>query len=137
MYQEVRSFVVRVKPEILISFGFDGFTGHLDHVTIGAVTKKLAQDLHIPFVTFAKPSRDLFPDFDTHLLKKRKNGCYVDMQPGLSENFIRIEVDPQIKLEALALHKSQFVGLNPHNNFPKNIADHIMESEYFNADFFD
>ena len=137
MYKVVRAFIFRTKPEVLISFGDDGFTGHSDHIAIGMVVKKIAQELHISFVTFAKPPSDLFPDFDSHLLKKRKNGTYISMQSIAENNMIAIVVDPNVKLQALALHESQFAGLNPYNNFSKPISDHILQNEYFRVNVFE
>jgi LmbE family N-acetylglucosaminyl deacetylase len=127
----VLTFITTHRPDILISFNQDGFTGHRDHVIISTITKEIAKNLSIPFFTFSKPPHETFPDFTMHLFKKRKNGIYVENEQKHKTPNIQIVVDPKVKLEALKLYESQFAGLNPHNIFPNDIAEHILNNEYF------
>lgn len=124
-------FIATHDPEVLISFGDDGFTGHTDHVVLGKIVKDLAKELNIPFFTFSKPPRSLYSDFDDHLLKKRKQGVYAESFLEYKIPDINISIDPVKKLAALELYKSQFEGLDPYRIFPKDIADHILSNEYF------
>lgn len=127
----VLKFITTHKPDILISFNEDGFTGHSDHIAISQITKEIANNLNLPFFTFSKPPYDIYPDFNHHLLKKRKNGSYLKDEKIHKKPNIKITINPTIKLEALKLYESQFEGLNPHNVFPTEIADHILNNEYF------
>ena len=130
LYYAVQDFVMHTEPDVLIGFDDDGFTGHADHISSSAVVKRVARELAIPLFVFAKPPVDVVPDFDVHLCKKRKMGTYVDTTIS-SIPSVHIACDPAIKLEALALHASQFAGLDPRANFPEEIAEHILANEYF------
>lgn len=132
--ESVLKFITTHKPDILISFNEDGFTGHSDHIAISQITKEIANNLNLPFFTFSKPPHELYPDFNNHLLKKRKNGSYLEDDRTHKKPNIKITINPTIKLEALKLYGSQFEGLNPHNVFPTEIADHILNNEYFSSE---
>lgn len=130
----VLKFINVHKPDILISFNEYGFTGHSDHIAISQITKEIANNLNLPFFTFSKPPHEIYPDFNNHLLKKRKNGSYLEDNKIHKKPNIKITVNPKTKLEALKLYVSQFEGLNPYNVFTNEIADHILNNEYFSPE---
>lgn len=130
IYNSALRFVEKYKPNVLVSFGEDGFTGHNDHIAIAKIAEKLSKETSITLFTFSKPPHHLYPDFNTHLFKKRKNGSYANINKHKDPE-IKIKINSKVKLNALKLHDSQFFGLNPHNNFPKEIAKHILSYEYF------
>lgn len=85
-------------PDIILSFGADGISGHLDHIAIGAVAKKLAQKLRARFIVFAAPPR-LIKNFH-HLKKRRKFGVYAERVVHAPHN-MKIDINGTVKLRAL------------------------------------
>jgi LmbE family N-acetylglucosaminyl deacetylase len=131
--KEVMKFVLKTKPDILISFGLDGYTGHTDHITVGRVAKIVAQKMKVEFLEFARPPLDQCADLGKYLKKKRKNGLYLKKVSNKRGAVLSIKVDPKTKIEALRLYKTQFMGINPYNIFPKKIAEHLLSREYYSV----
>ena len=127
LVRELGGFVVGLDIDLIVSFGADGFTGHRDHIAVGVVARKVASDLNLPFVEFARPK-----DFDImeYLAPKRINGNYRLDAPANEAN-ICVVANAAVKLEALRLHESQFRGLDPYRVFPREIAEDLLSNEYF------
>ncbi len=127
---EVKDFILKVKPDAVLSFGDDGYTGHRDHTVLGKIARKISLELGFKFIEFSTPHIDTCPGFYDYLSSKRKNGFYEDnIEKNKANLFVKIDKDT--KLQALKLYKTQFKGLDPYNTFPKDIADHLLEYEYF------
>lgn len=126
----VRSFLEYTKPDLIVSFGECGYSGHKDHVAIHKIVKKVSVEMGLPMMEFATPDKDIFPDFHLHLNKKRKHGVYeADLK--MKKPNIQIKIQKDVKIQAMKMHETQYAGLNPYNNFPEGIAEHILSYEYF------
>lgn len=124
--------VEATRPDAIVSFGPDGYTGHADHVAIGEVAGELAEKHGIPLWTFSLPDGELESAFRACLQKKRVHGIYADVaDESIAKDCICVHVEPERKLEALKHHASQFGGLDPYRVFPAEIADHFLRHEYF------
>lgn len=128
IYKKVLPLARRLDPEVIVSFGPDGISGHLDHIAIGAVSKKIARTLRVPFIAFAAPPHLI--ENVHHLKKRRKFGAYSRRLRHRAHN-LRIPIDPKIKLKALGYHSSQIESKNPFSWFEKRVMKHILHFEYF------
>lgn len=129
--KDVLEFFQKYKPDIVISFGPDGYTGHRDHIIVGSVAYKIAQKYSIPFFAFSGPSTDIYPDFYKYLSHKRKHGKYNDDYIIDHKPDICIEINREVKERILNIYKTQYKGIHPHNIFPQDIAEHMLCNEYY------
>lgn len=126
---EVGNFLDKVQPEIVISFGLDGYSGHKDHVALSQIVKKNVTERGLEFIEFSGPSEEVCAGYEECLFKKRKNGAYQDLVR--SKANICVEIDREVKLSAINMYETQRAGLDPFKIFPKQVADHLVQYEYF------
>jgi N-acetylglucosamine malate deacetylase 2 len=116
----------RLQPDLVISFGSDGFTGHKDHIAVGKIARDAAQTMKLPFLALSGP-----PSFTQAILKKRrKQGIYNDKVKRIKPNLV-IKVDPNIKFKCLCQHTSQSSNKNPLQGLPPKVVQDILTKEYF------
>lgn len=127
-----RPLVQEFKPEVVLGFGKDGYTGNIDHVVVGEIAHHLAEEADIPYYSFALPDGDKAKSFRESFDKKRKNGIYTDSHYN-QESALIVEIDPDFKFNLLKIHATQFEGLNPFNIFSKEDAEHFLRFEYFSG----
>lgn len=131
--KEIKNFLTATNPELVVSFGEDGYSGHKDHTAIYQVLKKLLdQKPNWNFMQFAGPTEAECLGYEECLLKKRKNGSY-DPLRRVQPN-VRVLIDPEVKRKAISFYETQLAGLDPYNIFPNEVAEHIMKYEYFYRD---
>ena len=121
-------FAAKHRPEFIISFGQDGVSGHIDHISVGKVAKKVAKELKVPFLAFSAPP-ELHKSME-ELKKRRKHGKYVKTLKHGSHD-IEIKVNPRKKLKALNFHKSQLDPEGPLAKFPAKTVKQVLTREYF------
>lgn len=103
--------VRRYKPDFILSFGPDGFSGHKDHIAVGKAAQVIARRLGVPFVTFSLP-----PTFRrtsaSYLKSRRKSLNYKSVR--YSRPNLKIKIDPAVERKSLRIYASQKgVGKNP------------------------
>src|SRR5262245_54475539 len=54
-FKRLLPFAKKLRPDLIISFGRDGISGHVDHISAGKVAKQVARKLKIPFLAFSAP----------------------------------------------------------------------------------
>lgn len=124
------NIVEKLSPDVVISFGPDGYTGHADHQTAYAVCNTVTKVQSLSFAMFCLPPAPYRQECQEVLLKKRKFGAYSQSQTCAEPN-IKIAVDGEQKLRALECHATQFAGLNPYSLFSSGLARHVLSFEYF------
>jgi len=127
LQRELEKLTKKLHFDSIFSFGPDGLSGHKDHITVGAVAKKIAQRRKVPFVAFGAPPS--YYKYRKLISRRRKFGVYtkkwVDFRPNL-----KIKIDPKQKLQAIKLHQSQYTK-NPLAHIPAQVVRDLLNYEYF------
>ena len=127
-YKELLVFAEKHRPDVLISFGKDGISGHRDHIAAGNVAKKASARLKTPLVTFAAPPT-LAQSMEV-MRQHRKHGKYIKTVRHQPYDLV-IQVNSRTKLKALYHHKSQFAGEDPFQDFPPETIREFLTHEFF------
>ncbi len=117
-----------LKPDVILSFGPDGISGHLDHIAVGSVAKKIARDLKVPFIAFAA-SPHLVKNFRS-LEQRRKFGVYSKSVRHAAHD-LKIAVNSKIKSKTLRFHRSQIGDVGQFRSENRVIAKNFLRYEYF------
>lgn len=123
------SFAKKYNPDAIISFGKDGISGHLDHITTGQVARQIAKKLKIPFIASALPP-SIIKKALKWLASRKKVGYYVKKVVYEKPN-IKIIVNSKIKKRALGIHQSQMDNKNAFTGFPVYAVKELLKAEYF------
>ena len=129
LYKELLPIAKKIDPHFIISFGKDGISGHLDHVTIGEVAKNISKKLSKNFLAFSRPPK-LQQNAKHWFKKKRNKGVYLD-DSEYDKPHIAIRINPKVKLKAIRFHKSQLDNNKPFSKIPKLAADEMLKAEYY------
>ena len=120
-----------VSPELIMSFGDDGLTGHKDHVAIGRAAKHLAKDLRLDLCMFAFP-KSFAKVAKALFVERRKFGNYLANRGWKFEKpNIDIHINPAVKGRALECHASQLDRGGVMGSFPEKYKKLFLSREYF------
>lgn len=126
----VEQVVAALLPDLLLTFGVEGYTGHADHCATHRAVQAVACERAIPCAYFAHPPDPWRAEVGAALANKRVHGVYDAGQvPGGRAE--RVVVDPACKYTVLQAHQTQFPGLDPHRLFSAACAEHFLSHEYF------
>ncbi len=123
-----RTIARTLKPNYIVSFGPDGISRHLDHIAIGRVARRLADELVLPFLAFARPPKIAYREEFYRSL--RRHGVYARTL-GYTKPNLKILADPKRKLAVIRLHKSQLKQARPLPSMPAYALREILSAEYF------
>ncbi len=118
-----------VSPEVVLTFGPDGYTGHADHCATHRAVQGIAHQSGIPCAFFAHPPEPWRAEMRAVLAKKRMHGVY-DADEGWGGPMHAIAVNPERKYAVLQAHQTQFPGLDPYWLFSAACAEHFLSHEY-------
>jgi len=129
VHTEVQKVVKKIQPDVIVSFGPDGITGHMDHITIGEISALLAKKSKAQFFacTYAEKYHEQLPKW---LLGRRVNNHYKNICQYKKVKF-EVDVDPKWKLRMLRLHASQVDQKNPYHPIPKTVTQQLLSVECF------
>lgn len=119
----------RYAPQVVISFGPDGISGHHDHIAAGKVARQVAQTLRLPFYSFTLP-----PAVATNALtwlKHRRKASHYANTIHFKKPSLKIPINRQVKLRALRSHVSQMDNKNAFTGFPPFAVQALLKTEYF------
>jgi len=122
-------FATQQKPEVIVSFGEDGISGHYDHITAGRIAKRIAKNLDIPFIAFTLPP--IIAKNALKWLKSRRTAKHYRNMVVYKRPTIKISIDPKVKKRALRLHKSQMDDKDAFTGFPEYAVKELLKAEYF------
>ncbi len=132
LFEKAMRAVMRIGPEYILSFGPDGMSGHLDHITVGKAARRIAKRLRIPLAAFTRADAGALSDERRKFfLARRKFGKYARTMPEYRKGDIKVHIDPAVKRRALRRHVSQFGPGDPFARLPKKVAAQFMGSEHF------
>lgn len=126
--QELEILTKKIAPDYIISFGPDGISGHLDHITMGKISRSLAKKNQIPFLAFGAPPA-LRKNFE-QIKTRRKHGKYAAVVSHAAPN-IKIKIDLVQKNKVVKLHKSQVGSSTLSPSLPKDLKNIATGYEYF------
>jgi LmbE family N-acetylglucosaminyl deacetylase len=129
--RKLGAFAAAVKPGIVLGFGKDGISGHMDHITMGRAAEALAKKLRIPYLAFCMPPELQGTRGIQSLLRRRAHGVYAKRHRALESADIIVPIDGVKKLRALKMHASQLEKGDPFHNIPKAAARAWLRAEYF------
>lgn len=119
----------KIKPEIILSFGKDGISGHLDHIATGKVAEIIAKKLKLPLVKFAV-SPYISKNGPKWFALRRRHSNY-SKKIVLPKGNIKVAVPKGVKLKALRYYPSQIDGKNPFSYYPPKAIKDMINAEYF------
>lgn len=129
LYRQYLALARKFKPEVVMGFDETGMTGHWDHVAIGAVGRRVARTLRLPYYTFAVSPK--LRDRVERLFKARRRATtYID-RLRFATPTIRVAVSPIIKKKAIRAHASQLDSRVVYAHYPKSVAQELLRVEYF------
>jgi len=129
LFNKASALVRRHAPDIIISFGPDGISGHLDHIAAHRVALRVSRATRTPLLCAALPF--LLAKGPLPWLKARRSHPHYARRFVRLRPTLRVPVDPVFKLRVLRTHRSQFDRNTPFSGFPKLIVRSILSAEYF------
>lgn len=117
------------RPDLILSFGPDGITGHFDHVATGQVARKIARLTRTPFAAFSFSPKFL-KEAERSLKARRKSPYYIKKINFTKPN-LRVPINGTAKKKAIRMHSSQMDKGNPFTGFPKYAVKELLANEYF------
>ena len=118
----------QIHVDAILSFGADGISGHVDHISVGNAARKVAQKNHIPFIQFSLPPT-IQHQAQQFLRSRRKSTHYANAIKYQQPNW-RIVVNQRIKKQALRSHVSQLDGSDAFTGFPPFAVRELLKYEY-------
>jgi len=128
-YESSLAIAKQFMPDYIFSFGPDGGSGHLDHVTAHKVSKRIATEVGANLVNFAIRS-GMKKTASKILMARRAKGRYIAKLKPLKANCI-VPVDYKLKMKAASMHVSQFNGSKPMGEMPKAAVQEFFGSDKF------
>ncbi len=128
-YAKALVLAKQYSPQVIVSFGRDGISGHHDHIAAGKVAHRIAKKLKLPFYMFTLPPA-IAQDAVAWLKLRRKSPHYSNTI-NFKKPSLKINVNRKIKLRALRCHVSQMDGRNAFTGFPPFAVKALLKTEYF------
>jgi LmbE family N-acetylglucosaminyl deacetylase len=128
-YESSLAIAKQFMPDYIFSFGPDGGSGHLDHVSAHKVSKRIAKEVGANLVNFAVRSGVKSKTVKI-LMARRAKGRYIAKLKPLKANCI-VAIDYKLKMKAASMHTSQFNGSKPMGEMPKSALHEFFSSDRF------
>ncbi len=117
------------RPDVIISFGPDGMTGHRDHIACWDAADKLAKKFDLVLYAFTPP-----PQFRTKMLgwliSRRANPFY-DHVVLYRRATVRVSLPKKFKYKILKFYPSQTDPQQPYGTAPSSAIKRLFSAEYF------
>jgi LmbE family N-acetylglucosaminyl deacetylase len=132
LFEKALPRIKKIAPDYILSFGPDGMSGHLDHITVGEVARRVAKKLGVPIAAFTRAVPGaLDEERKKFFLARRKFGKYAKDMPEYRKGDIVVKVDMAVKRRAMRAHVSQFGKGDFFAKLPPRVARQFMGAEHF------
>ncbi len=128
--RQIENAIQNYQPDIVLGYGPDGYTGHMDHVAAYTAAVRAAETHNALYAAFALPPEPYRTELMGLLRAKRKHGVYAEYE-NVCEPSVSVQADSAFKSSLLQHHASQLQGLNPYIAFGEDLGGHLMTHEYF------
>lgn len=128
--RQIEQAIQNYRPDIVLGYGPDGYTGHADHVAAYTAAARAAETHHTLYAAFTLPPEPYRTELVSLLQAKRKYGVYAEYE-SVVEPSVSVQADTVFKSSLLQYHASQLQGLNPYTAFGEALGGHLMQYEYF------
>lgn len=129
LYRRGLAVARKLRPDVIMSFGPDGISGHYDHITVGLAAKQIARALRLPFAAAALPPQIRRAAL-AYPVSRRYAGHYKNairfQKPTLT-----VRINPAVKRRALSCHASQMDGPDAFTGFPPFAVRELLRRECF------
>jgi LmbE family N-acetylglucosaminyl deacetylase len=115
------------RPQVVLSFGPDGITGHGDHIAVGSATEQAFERLRAEVGTEVAPQRLYYVTTRPDYTGPRRMGEAAPPKPPTT--VLNVSAYEQVKLEALQCHASQRSNWEP----LLNDRDWLTTNRFFRA----
>jgi N-acetyl-1-D-myo-inositol-2-amino-2-deoxy-alpha-D-glucopyranoside deacetylase len=140
--KRVASVIREVRPEVVLTFGPDGYYGHPDHLAVYRATTAAVFAMgeetggwRVGALYYATAPREWFRE-----MAERSDGRFRDVPPDLLERMgtpaaqitTILDVGPYVerKLAVMAAHRTQFGDSGPFREFPRDEVERILSREH-------
>jgi LmbE family N-acetylglucosaminyl deacetylase len=137
LVNKLKKKIDKYHPEIVLTFGEEGITGHKDHVCIGKTVLKASRTCKCKpkEIWCAELPKSIIKDFNEHQKTMRANHGhyqYTDMKGKPLNQLHKVNIKPfkNLKLKALAAHISQ-ASIENLNKQPVNLKNFFLSAEYY------
>lgn len=128
--KRVEAFIKTLRPDVLVTFGPDGITGHEDHITCWRVGRRVAREHKLPLFMFTV-APTLRKPMARWVERRRAFGKYVRHMHPYALATVRVATPPGVKMKILRNHPSQFEPDNPYAGYPSHAVSIFTRAEYF------
>ncbi len=127
--RQTAKVVKSVKPDVILSFGPDGITGHRDHQACFLVAQQVGKKYRLP-VYVASTSPTFAPKLQNWLISRRAHGSYdtcIPLQPATAA----VPLPSGLKRKILSHYPSQVDLKKPYGSAPVSAVKKLFAAEYF------
>lgn len=128
----VRRAVKIARPDVILSFGPDGLTGHRDHITCWRVSRQVSRETKIPFFVATVPPKYRAKAAGWYVAG-RVNPHYHRIHPYRVAT-TKVPVKAGLKRAILKHYPSQMNPKKVYRTFPAQAARDFAAAEYFAAE---
>ncbi len=129
LISKCRSLIKREQPDVILSFGPDGYTAHRDHIACWKAASTLSKEFKLTQYAFTVP-QTIAKRMPGWLMKQRYNPHYAKMKPYLKPT-VSIPTPSGLKLHILRIYRSQVSQTKPYSHLPAYAAKMMSRAEYF------
>ncbi len=128
--QDIVAQIEKYQPEIVLTFGPEGISGHKDHIVIGRATMAAAQaaSWHAKELWLSSIPASAIQQFNEHLVSRKVHHGHFAKQELLGvadDQLLKVDISKyaEQKHQALKAHQSQYL--------PSFVLDFLQKYEYF------
>jgi len=134
LVQDLTEQVNLYKPEVVLTFGSEGITGHRDHILIGQAAMEASKraEFNPSEIWLAGMPRSVIKNFQEHMNQRKVHHSHFEKNilegmPDEKLKMIDLEKFAELKHQAIKTHASQYTPSLVANEFLKNEGYEIIK----------